>query len=272
MLRRQVLLTLGTAVTGGCLRLSQSENGAETETTTTRPERATTAGDRQTATPESSGPDREPDTVSEDGDPDAVSDDGQPDAESEDDGTDQSQEQSPVVDGRTGEYQFSAGEGYTYKFLSGEEEISMEVREVNGDQLTVRFSGPQSDGRIEEGTSEELFAPSSNSNDTIAHVFFGALRAGNLLAAGHSLTVGNSWTVTSDEVVGDPEQVDWETATAEVTGTDSHNGVSCANVRLTTGADSGPTTYCLNPEYPFAIAISANDGEDTIRFVERTTA
>lgn len=73
-------------------------------------------------------------------------------------------------------------------------------------------------------------------------------------------------------MVQDTEQVDWETATAEVTGTDSHNGISCANVRLTTDGESRPTTYCLNPEYPFAIAIAiSSDGENTIRLVERTT-
>jgi hypothetical protein len=249
MLRRQALLTLGAALTGGCLRLSQSEDGAANGTTT-RPERATTTGGRQTASEPS---------------------DEEPDAVSEDDGTDQQSEQSSVVDGRTGEYQFSAGERYTYEAFSGQDDISLDVTEVSGSQLTVRVSGPQSDGRVIEGTSDELFAPSRDGNDSIALVFFGSLRAGNLLAEGRSLTVGNSWTVTPDDVVQDTDQVDWETATAEVTGTDSHDGVPCANVELTTDSETGPTTYCLNPEYPFAIAISANDGENTIRLVEHTT-
>lgn len=253
MLRRQVLLTLGAAVTGGCLRLSQSENDAETETTTTRPERAATTDDRQTAVPESSGPDTEPDAVIGD------------------DGTDQPPEQSSAIDGQVGEYQFSAGEGYTYELSSGQDEISLAVTEVAGSQLTVRVSGPQSDGRVIEGTSEELFGQPRDGNDTIALVFFQALRAGNLLAEGRSLTVGNSWTVTPDDIGRTTEQVEWETATAEVTGTDSHSGVLCANVRFTTDRQTGPTTYCLNPEYPFAIAISANTGEDRIRLVEHTT-
>jgi hypothetical protein len=249
MLRRQAILTLGAALTGGCLRLSQSENGAANGTTT-RPERATTTGGRQTEVSEPS-----------DGEPDSVSEDG---------GTDQPQEQSSTVDGRTGEYQFSAGERYTYELPSGQQDISMEVTEVSGDQLTVQVSGPQSDGRTIEGTSDELFAPSREGNDSIALAFFGSLRAGNLLAAGRSLTVGNSWTVTPDDVAGNTEQVEWETATAEVTGTDSYDGVPCANVRFTTDSETGQTTYCLNPEYPFAIAVSA-DGENTIRLVEHTT-
>jgi hypothetical protein len=258
MLRRQAILTLGAALTGGCLRLSQSENGAANGTTT-RPDRATTGG-RQTTVPESSGPDRDPDTVSEDGDPDPVSDDG----------TDQPSEQSPALDGQVGGYQFSAGERYTYELPSGQRDISMEVTEVVGDQLTVRFSGPQSDGRVVEGTLDEIFQPSGDATDSIARAFFGSLRAGNLLAAGRSLTVGNSWTVTPDDVAGNTEQVEWETATAEVTGTDSYDGVPCANVRFTTDSETGQTTYCLNPEYPFAIAVSA-DGENTIKLVEHTT-
>jgi hypothetical protein len=166
--------------------------------------------------------------------------------------------------GTSGDFAFSDGDSYRYSAAltntTSRLEVVWEVTDVSGEELTAEvglvWNGTFRPTQTLTGTPEEIFEGISADSEDVAPVVFLSLRVGPEVAAGHSLTVGNTWTVTPEEIPGGIRGTatpDSGEATVEVTGTDSYAGVECTNLQLT-GEGSQPTTYCVNPEYPFALA------------------
>jgi len=191
-------------------------------------------------------------------------------------GTDQGDGATTDSDGAgaSGDFGFSAGDSYRYSAAltntTSRLEVVWEVTDVSGEELTVEVGMVWNETfrptQTLTGTPEEIFGGISMESENIAPVVFLSLRLGAEIAAGHSLEVGNTWTVTPDEIPGGtrmtPESGE---AQAEVTGTDSYGGVECTNVQLTS-ENSPPTTYCVNPDYPFALAYDTEgvEGSDVV--------
>lgn len=96
------------------------------------------------------------------------------------------------------------------------------------------------------------------------------VRTPAVLAEGHDLRVGNSWTVRGENVtVGDGYGVDWERATAEITGTANVSGERCYRMRLRIPDQEHGPTSCVKPDWPFALAVDTGPQDYRLAEFER---
>lgn len=244
MNRRKTLAALATLGTGGCLRLETQEDDASSAEET-----------RSDDTRQDDG---------QDGDADAVEPDDSSGRVTEAKEEPDSVTETPTVsDDEVGEYVFSEGERYTYEISTNDDSnnrITWEVIRASGDQLGVRLSGIAPE-RTYEGTKGEIFQEMRNTQE-IRGPFFLLLYGLRLLVEGHSLTPGSSWNVTPEDMGALGQDVDWETGEVRVTGTDSYNGISCATIRFVPDSETTQSsTFCVTPEYPFAIAVIADSDQ-----------
>lgn len=178
--------------------------------------------------------------------------------------------------GASGDFAFSEGDSYRYSAAltntTSRLDVVWEVTDVSGEELTAEVGLVWNETfrptQTLTGTPAEIFEGISADSENVAPVVFLSLRVGPEIAAGHSLEVGNTWTVTPDEIPGGirgtatPESGEAE---VEVTGTASYAGVECTNLQVTADGSS-PTTYCVNPDYPFALASDTEgvEGSDVV--------
>lgn len=159
-------------------------------------------------------------------------------------------------------YSFSEGEFYTYTARSdeGKSTFTWRVTDVEDDQVTVNVTATNTDGlfRSEEFTATRGSVIAEAGNTSLAVLFF-SLHVGRAAAVDRSLTPGNEWEIQASDVPGGADVVNFETATVEVTGTDSYGGIECANLAITPEGSS-TITQCVDPDYPFAIHINSDGG------------
>lgn len=158
-------------------------------------------------------------------------------------------------------YEFTEGESYTYdaNFAGEESEETWSVTSVEGADLTVE--------RVTEGGGETSTQEISGTHDSIYDRveeerdvnFFPLLRAALVYAEKGDLTPGNSFTVENDD-----ENTDWDTATVDVAGETTVNGVDCVEFTVTPDGVDQVTTICLADGYPFALSLSLAQGGDAL--------
>jgi len=236
LLSRQVLATVLVALlvlTAGCSGL--------------------TGGDQADAGDDSD--EEEEDDEDEETEPTAEAEAGATETATEtDDGGGMMETETPSMESAFGTYQWTRGEQYDYSVSIPDfnQELTWEVTAVQGSQVTVEVTsqtGDRTETTTLEGAQGEIFGQAAESR---LAGFYSSLRAANLVGEGRDLTVGNSWEVSSGDLAfrGDG---DIETATVEVTGTDSYAGVECTVLELTPDNEEGtPFTTCVNQDRPFA--------------------
>lgn len=161
----------------------------------------------------------------------------------------------------TDQYTFSQGETYTYTIVNQDREFVWQVTDVSNGDITVEIRGDSVDGETRSVTFNGTQTDAGNTlftNTSKVFPLFGSLHNAVTITNSQSLEVGNSWTVTHDSL---PRLFgfDWETASAEVTGTGSHNGITYHNVTIT--PESEPhisATFTVNQDYPFALSWSSS--------------
>jgi len=158
-------------------------------------------------------------------------------------------------------YAFSEGEVYRYTLADQSFDLGWEVTDVSGDAVTaeIAFESGENSGSwtvsgAPGGDGETVFTAAAATNNITS--IFASLRSAVTMTAGHALETGNSWEITASELMKTFE-MDWDTATVTVTGTESHAGVSCQTVQVTPQSNAS-VTFCVNPEFPFALGLSSS--------------
>jgi hypothetical protein len=242
-----VVLVALLVVTAGCSGLTGSNQ-------------ADTGGD---------GEDEEADEDESGGDETTADDGGDSSADTTtESGGDTTATESPVGTPPTmgmGDYQFSEGESYTYSSDGDTSyDLTWEVTDVTGDQLSVEITsvfGDQEQTSTFEGTQSEVYQQLSQENSFA--ILFLSLRISTQIAEGRTLSTGNSWTIQAENYeIG--SNAEWETASVEVTGTETYSGVQCSNVVVTPDNDQSSFATCVNPDYPFAIAIETTGDQSSV--------
>jgi len=181
--------------------------------------------------------------------------------------TTERQTETPGPDIDLGSYEWSEGERYDYNITipNFTRQLGWEVTAVQGSNVTIEVTNEvngQPFNSTLEGTQGEMFELARQHS---VSAFYGTLRAAKLVGDGRSLTTGNSWTVTQSDLEFDTSGQDWETATVEVTGTGSYEGIECSVIEVTPDSDEvSPFTACLDQDRPFALSFTTQtqDGNE----------
>jgi plastocyanin len=166
-------------------------------------------------------------------------------------------------------YEFSEGESYTYDALfrtsDGKRESieTWEVTSVDGDDLTVEVTS-EVDGdattQTITGTHETIY---DKAGEQLTVNFFSVARGPLRVAEMGELTAGNSFTVEASQFPNQ-ETIDWSTATVEVSGETSVDGITCTEFSLEPDGGSQVQTACVADGYPFALSVSQEQGGTTV--------
>jgi len=158
-------------------------------------------------------------------------------------------------------YRFSEGESYTYEATFGDTTTveTWAVTSVDGDQVTVERE-TQADGETEtqtvSGTHESIY------DDVAADRqinFFLVARGATGFGMQGDLTPGNTFTVRNPG-----EDSEWDTGTAEVQRERTISGVSCTEYTVTPDGADQQWTICQAEGYPFAVALTLEQGGQTL--------
>jgi hypothetical protein len=156
---------------------------------------------------------------------------------------------------------FSEGAVYRYTLADQSFDLRWEVTDVSEDAVTakVAFESGENSGSwtvsgAPGGDGDTIFTAAAATNNITS--IFASLRSAVTMTAGHALETGNTWEITAAQLTRTFE-IEWDTATVTVTGTESHAGVSCQTVQVTPQSNAS-VTFCVNPEFPFAIGLSSS--------------
>jgi hypothetical protein len=166
-------------------------------------------------------------------------------------------------------YEFSAGESYTYDALfrtsdgTRESTETWDVTSVDGDDVTVEVSSTV-DGETTtntlSGTHDTIYDAAA---DQLTFNFFSVARGPLRVAEMGELTAGNSFTVQRSQFPN-PDTINWETATVEVDGDTSVNGVTCTEFTSRPDGIDQVETACVAEDYPFAPSVRQEQGGTTV--------
>lgn len=158
-------------------------------------------------------------------------------------------------------YIFSEGETYTYTVPDQSLKFVWKVTSVSGEEVTIEYTASNDDTTQSITLTGVQTEERNTAFDQAAEkkvLFFPSLRSGVAITQGHTLETGNTWSITDEALVRTFES-EWNRATVEVTDTDSYAGVSGHNVTVTASeSESTRVTFCINKEYPFALALSSD--------------
>jgi hypothetical protein len=150
-------------------------------------------------------------------------------------------------------YTFSEGESYTYDtvFGDGESEETWSVTSVDGDNITVErvtVANGETNTQSISGTHSTIFDEVEQARDIN---YFPLIRGALIYRQKGELSAGNSFTVQSTN-----ENDSWETATVDVAGESTVNGVTCTQFTVSPDSVDQVQTVCLADDYPFAVSLS----------------
>lgn len=158
-------------------------------------------------------------------------------------------------------YAFSEGESYTYDtiFGDGESEETWSVTSVDGDNITVEretVANGETYTQSISGTQSNIFDEVEKARDIN---YFPLIRAALVYGQKGDLSAGNTFTVQSTN-----ENEDWETATVDVAGETTVNGVTCTEFTVTPDSVDQMQTVCLADDYPFAVSLLFEQGGEAL--------
>lgn len=149
-------------------------------------------------------------------------------------------------------YEFTEGESYTYdaNFAGQESEETWLVTSVDGGNVTIERE-TVSDG---ETYTQSISGTLSNIYDRVQAErdisYFPLLRSSLKYKQEGDLTAGNSFSIRSTH-----ESDNWETATVEVAGETTVNGVTCTEFSVIADSIDETQTICVADGYPFAVSL-----------------
>ncbi|WP_115864750.1 twin-arginine translocation signal domain-containing protein [Halorussus litoreus] len=158
-------------------------------------------------------------------------------------------------------YTFSEGESYTYDttFGDGESEETWTVTSVDGDDVTVErktVANGESHTQSISGTHSSIFDEVEKARDIN---YFPLIRAALIYGQRGDLSAGNTFTVRSTG-----ENEDWETATVDVAGETTVDGVTCTEFTVNPESVDQAQTICLADGYPFAVSLVFEQGGEVL--------
>lgn len=158
-------------------------------------------------------------------------------------------------------YTFSEGESYTYDtiFGDGESEETWSVASAEGDNITVErktVANGETDTQSISGTHSNIFDEVEKARDIN---YFPLIRGALIYGQKGDLSAGNTFTVQSTN-----ENEDWETATVDVAGETTVNGVTCTEFTVTPNSANQVQTVCLADGYPFAVSLLFEQGGEIL--------
>jgi hypothetical protein len=162
-------------------------------------------------------------------------------------------------------YEFSAGESYTFEtFLRTndgtlESTETWEVTAVDGDDVTVAVTSAvdgETTTRTLSGTQDTIYDVAS---DELSFNFFSIARAPLRIAEMGELTAGNSFTIRRSQFPNQ-DTINWQTATVDVGGETSVNGVACTEFTVRPDGQNQVQTACVADGYPFAVSLRQTQG------------
>lgn len=172
-------------------------------------------------------------------------------------------------------YKFTAGESYTYDALFRSSDGTREstetwaVTSVDGDELTVEVTSTVDGDTTTEsvsGTQENIY---DKVDETLVFNWFAIARGPLRVAEMGELTAGNSYTIQASQFPN-PEDINWATATVDVSGDTSVNGVTCSEFTLDPDGADQEQTACVADGYPFALSVHKEQSGTTVLDLELT--
>ena len=157
-------------------------------------------------------------------------------------------------------YEFSAGESYTFDTLLRTNDGALETTEtwavtaVDGDDVTVEVTSTangETTTTTLSGTHESIYDAAANQ---LTFDFFSIARSPLRIAEMGELTAGNSFAIQRGQFPN-PDTIDWETATVDVAGETSVDGVSCTEFTVRPDGVDQVQTACVADGYPFAASL-----------------
>ncbi|UHQ96355.1 cupredoxin domain-containing protein [Natrinema halophilum] len=175
-------------------------------------------------------------------------------------------ESSDVVD--IPRYEFSEGESYTFETLfrtndgTRESTETWRVTAVDGDDVTVEVTS-EVDGETTtqtfSGTHETIYDAAARQ---LTFDAFSVARSPLRVAEMGDLSTGNSFTVQRSQFPNQ-DTIDWSTATVEVAGETTFNGVTCTEFTLRPDDADQTQTACVADDYPFAVSLRVEQAGTT---------
>jgi len=165
-------------------------------------------------------------------------------------------------------YEFSKGESYTFETLFRTSEGTRESTEtwrvtaVDGDDVTVEVAS-EADGETTtqtfSGTHETIYDAAARQ---LTFDAFSVARSPLRVAEMGDLSAGNSFTVQRSQFPN-KDTIGWSTATVEVAGETTINGVTCTEFALRPDDADQVQTACVADGYPFAVSIRVEQAGTT---------
>jgi hypothetical protein len=165
-------------------------------------------------------------------------------------------------------YEFTAGESYTYDTLlrqdgTRESTETWAVTSVDGDDVTVEVTSTvdgEATTKTVSGTHETIY---DKVDEALFFNWFAIARAPLRVAEMGELTAGNSYTISVSQFPN-PEDINWSTATVDVSGDTSVNGVTCTEFTLEPDGIDQVQTACVADNYPFAVSLHQERSGTTV--------
>jgi plastocyanin len=165
-------------------------------------------------------------------------------------------------------YEFSVGESYTFETLLRTSDGTTETTEtwavtsVEGDDVTVEVTS-EADGETTtktlSGTHETIYDAAARK---LTFNFFSVARSPLRIAEIGELSAGNNFTVQRSQFPNQ-DTINWSTATVEVAGETTVNGVTCTEFTLRPADVDQVQTACVADDYPFAVSLQAEQAGTT---------
>lgn len=165
-------------------------------------------------------------------------------------------------------YEFSAGESYTFDTLfrgsngARESTETWDVTSVEGDDVTVEVTSTV-DGETTtntlSGTHETIYGAAAQQ---LTFNVFAIARSPLRIAEMGELSAGNRFTIQRGQFANQ-DTIDWETATVEVAGETTVNGVTCTEFTVRPDGVDQVQTACVAENYPFAVSIHVEQAGTT---------
>lgn len=184
----------------------------------------------------------------------------------DDEGSDTTEPDGDVVE--IPPYEFSSGESYTFesRFRTSdgtrESTDTWAVTSVDGDDVTVDVTSEvngETTTQTISGTHETIF---DVANQQLAFNPFTVARSPLRIAEMGELSAGNSFTVQRSQFPNQ-DTINWTTATVDVAGETTVNGVTCTEFSLRPDDADQVQTACVAANYPFAVSLAVEQAGTT---------
>jgi plastocyanin len=166
------------------------------------------------------------------------------------------------------EYEFSVEESYSFDTFvrtsdgTRESTETWTVNEVDGDDITVEVyseANGETTTKTFSGTHETIY---DVAGEELPFNFFSVARSPLRFAQMGDFSAGNIFTVQRSQFPNQ-DTINWSTATVEVVGETSVNGVSCREFTVRPENEDQVQTACLADGYPFAASLQAEQAGQT---------